>query len=70
MLNDKQILSDIHSLPPDKQTEVLDFIEFVKTKAEAKDKPAVSPLGAMTGLVKFMSDEFDAPLEDFADYME
>ncbi len=32
MLNDQQILQDIHSLPPDGQAEVLDFIAFIKQK--------------------------------------
>jgi hypothetical protein len=30
---------------------------------------SVSPLGAMKGLVIHMSDDFDEPLEDFAEYM-
>ncbi|MGE3727293.1 MAG: hypothetical protein AB7I41_17165 [Candidatus Sericytochromatia bacterium] len=32
MLNDQQILQDIHSLPPEGQAEVLDFIAFIKQK--------------------------------------
>ena len=70
MLNDKQILSDIHSLPPEKQTEVLDFITFVKSRIQQTDHAEISPLGAMTGLIKYMSEDFDAPLEDFSEYME
>ncbi|MBT9547117.1 MAG: DUF2281 domain-containing protein [Candidatus Sericytochromatia bacterium] len=40
MLNDQQILQDIHSLPPDGQAEVLDFIAFIKQK---KDRLAMLP---------------------------
>lgn len=40
MLNDQQILQDIHSLPPDGQAEVLDFIAFIKQK---KARLAMSP---------------------------
>ena len=32
MLNDQQILAEIHTLPPDKQAEVIDFIQFLKAR--------------------------------------
>ena len=38
MLNDQQILSDIYSLPQEKQAEVLDFIAFVKSRNITSEK--------------------------------
>lgn len=35
MLDDQQILNDIHALPPEKQAEVLDFIAFVAFRARS-----------------------------------
>lgn len=67
MLNDQQILADIHALPEDKQAEVLDFIAWLKSKKTTLAKKSI--LGAMPGLIISMADDFDAPLEDFAEYM-
>ena len=33
------------------------------------EKPASRPIGLMKGLVTYMADDFDAPLDDFNDYM-
>lgn len=70
MLNDKQILIDIHSLPPEKQAEILDFIALTKARNQNMVVTKTSPLGAMPGLLIYMSDDFDEPLDDFAEYME
>ena len=67
MLNDQQILADIHALPEDKQAEVLDFIAWLKSKKTTSAKKPL--LGAMSGLIVSMADDFDAPLEDVAEYM-
>ena len=34
MLDDQQILRDIHALPPEKQSEVIDFIAFIKSRGQ------------------------------------
>jgi prevent-host-death family protein len=36
----------------------------------AKTEPAPRRLGTLTGTVAFTAADFDAPLEDFKDYME
>ncbi|PKL77052.1 MAG: hypothetical protein CVV27_07080 [Candidatus Melainabacteria bacterium HGW-Melainabacteria-1] len=80
MLDDRKLLADIHSLPPGDQSEVIDFISRLKARhvsqAEATHpsstqpvSQAVSPLGAMKGLILHMADDFDEPLNDFAEYM-
>jgi hypothetical protein len=39
--------------------------------AEGADaaKPKSRPIGYMKGLISYMADDFDAPLDDFNDYM-
>ncbi|MEZ0368866.1 MAG: hypothetical protein ACAI44_07245 [Candidatus Sericytochromatia bacterium] len=42
MLNDQQILADLHTLPPDKQVEVIDFIQFLKARTSQPSKETVA----------------------------
>ncbi|MGV3527105.1 MAG: DUF2281 domain-containing protein [Candidatus Sericytochromatia bacterium] len=56
-------------LAPDEQGEVIDFVEFLQQK-KAKLIPEVQLVfGSLPGLVESIADDFDAPLDDFADYM-
>lgn len=76
MIQDKQLLDEFHALPPDKQAKVIDFIESLKQKqsqvSESKstelDRPRLT-FGCMKGIVEYMAEDFDEPLEDFAEYM-
>lgn len=66
-----QLLSKIHSLPPEKQKEVENFVDFLggKWKKEIEEQPLKKrQFGYAKGFFK-MSDDFDEPLEDFKDYM-
>ena len=56
----------ISKLPPERQTQVLDFVEFLMSKQEVSS--AASLLGLFKGDVE-VSDDFDAPLEAFKSYM-
>ena len=47
--------------------EVDDFVEFLKSK-EKKEKVKERKFGCAKGLI-VMHDDFDAPLEDFKEYM-
>jgi len=47
--------------------EVDDFVEFLKTK-QKKDKIKERKFGCAKGLI-VMHEDFDAPLEDFKEYM-
>lgn len=38
-------------------------------KQVAKPKPLVRKAGTMKGLIAYMAEDFDAPLEDFKDYV-
>lgn len=75
MIHDKQLLQKFYALSTDEQSEVIDFIEFLESK-RAKQKAGYASssqkkrtFGCMRGLVTHMSDDFDEPLEDFAEYM-
>ena len=67
------ILEKLEELPESLQTEVLHYIEFLLEKY-AKVSPQEETLkkkrkaGLLKGKV-WMSDDFDAPLEDLKDYM-
>lgn len=74
MIQDKQLLEKFHNLPSDKQSEVIDFIEFLESKTkkssevESQDSESRRLYGVLDGKV-WMSDDFDEPLEEFAEYM-
>jgi transcriptional regulator with AAA-type ATPase domain len=76
MIQDKQLLDEFHALPPEKQAKVIDFIESLKLKqsqvselkSEEQDRPRLT-FGCMKGIVKYIAEDFDEPLEDFAEYM-
>lgn len=65
------LLSKLAHLPKNFQVEVADFIDFLifKAKKEKKSsKETKSKFGIAKGMF-VMSPDFDAPLEDFKDYM-
>lgn len=65
------IHSKIHLLPEEHLRELLMFIEFLLTKNLPNDKtlPRRKPVfGSAKGVFK-MADDFDAPLDDFKEYM-
>ena len=67
-MTDRQLYSQISSLPPDLKKEVSDFVEFLKQKAKLKVKVEERKFGYAQGFFK-MAPDFDEPLEDFKDYM-
>jgi hypothetical protein len=62
MLNTK-----INNLPPSMIKEVDNFVEFLKTK-QKKGKVKERKFGCAKGLI-LIHDDFDAPLEDFKEYL-
>jgi hypothetical protein len=62
------VYEKIHRLPTEVQLELSDYIEFLLQKYQA-DKPKKPFFGCMKGTVTWMSDDFNAPLEEFKDYM-
>ncbi|RLJ71953.1 type II toxin-antitoxin system VapB family antitoxin [Pedobacter alluvionis] len=63
------ILKKIKMIPVAYQQEVEDFIDFILQKKVNKKDEENSPrkLGLLKGK---MSDDFNAPLDDFKDYMQ
>jgi predicted N-acyltransferase len=61
------LFTKINSLPPSLKKEVDDFVEFLKAK-KRKNKIKERKFGCAKGLI-IMHDDFEAPLEDFKEYM-
>lgn len=56
-------------LPKHLQIEIFDFIEHIINKYKRNNKTKVVPqFGSLKGTFN-MSDDFDKPLDDFAEYM-
>ena len=65
----------INSLPDDVRRQVTDFIEFLMQRRRPSPDEGGGPSGnkPIAGLLKgkiWIADDFDAPLDDFKEYME
>lgn len=64
-----QLYQKYQTLPPVYQAEVADFVEFLATrKATDKSTQRKTPVFGSAKNQFQMSPDFDAPLDDFADY--
>lgn len=69
MIEEKVILAKINGLPEELKQEVLHYIEFLQEKYAAQNQSSKKRrAGSAKGKYKLAPD-FDAPLEDFRDYM-
>lgn len=60
----------IQSLPEDLQKQVQDFVEFLLQRKKTTPKAGKKRIaGLMKGQIH-IADDFDAPLDDFKEYME
>ena len=67
---DLSFLEKVKQMPPDFQQEVKDYINYVWERKLGFSEPVEN--ARIPGLLKgkmWMSPDFDAPLEDFKDYM-
>lgn len=55
-------------LPPDLKKEVSDFVDFLLEKSSRQKKKIVPKFGSAKGKIR-MAPDFDAPIEDFKEYM-
>jgi hypothetical protein len=62
------IYTKFETLPANLKQEVSDYIDFLAQKSSSKNKKIVPRFGSAKGKIKMASD-FNAPLEDFKDYM-
>jgi len=58
----------VKQLPPDIRQEIVDYVDFLIHKYHSR-KHVKPYAGCMKGTVTWMSDDFNAPLDDFKDYM-
>ncbi len=72
----EQIETKASQLPPDLQAEVLEFIAFLDFKkaisqpVSTEEFPRLpNKFGAGKGIITYIAEDFDAPLEDLKDYM-
>ena len=68
-----QLIATLDKLPSPLQAEILNYAEYLAAKYAALPQPEAPPKiyrqgGTMKGMFK-MAEDFDAPLEDFKDYM-
>jgi hypothetical protein len=59
---------EINSLPLEMRAEVADFIAFLKNKVKKENNIKEREFGFAKGKIS-ISDDFDAPLDDFNDYI-
>ncbi len=70
MTNEQTLIQEIYTLPDNLKEEVLHYVQFLKqkqtnqTETPRKKRKAGSAEGEI-----FMADDFEAPLEDFAEYL-
>ena len=67
-MTELQLYTKIIELPEDIKKEVSDFIDFLLSREKKKKKAKRPVFGCAAGQIR-MSDDFDAPLGDFNDYM-
>jgi hypothetical protein len=64
------IYTQLETLPSDLKKEAKEFLESIieKHQVQKKEENKKPVFGSLKGKI-WMSDDFDAPLEDFNDYM-
>jgi len=76
MTQQAELFKTIEKLPPQYFGQVIDFVGYLQQKAamaqddviDQKDQPKERVFGCSKGKYR-MADDFDAPLDDFKDYM-
>lgn len=69
-MEEQYLLSKIRLLPNELKKEILDFVEFLLSKYQVNEDSGKHPeFGSAKGIFK-MSPDFDAPLDDFDEYMK
>ncbi|WP_221394037.1 DUF2281 domain-containing protein [Dyadobacter sp. NIV53] len=67
-MSDLTIHTKLETLPQELKNEVNDFIDFLIQKSTKSEEKIIPKFGSAKGKIK-MSADFDAPLDDFKDYM-
>ena len=69
-----ELIELINKLPSDKQKEVEDLVSslLAQTNSEPLKQPSIEikpGFGGGKGIIAYISDDFDEPLDEFKDYM-
>ena len=71
-MTEQTIISELYTLPENLKQEVLHYIQFLKHKQTEQIETVEPRKKRQAGSAKgkfVMADDFEAPLEDFAEYM-
>lgn len=63
-----RIIEEVKSLTPDDRRRLLERLE--QDEELSTPETRVRQAGTLKGTVKYMAPDFDAPLDDFKEYME
>ena len=63
-----ELVEEAKGLSESSVSEVIDFIKFLKAKEEPKNISGIK-FDLLKGGLKYMADDFDAPLDCFREYM-
>ena len=63
-----RIIEEVKSLSPDDRRRLLEHLEHDE-ELSSSESP-VRQAGSLKGTVKYMAPDFDAPLDEFKEYME
>lgn len=68
------LINDIKKLLEASYKELSAYIDFLSYKfssasTQKKPKKSIRKIGGLKGSLKYMADDFDAPLDDFKEYM-
>ena len=63
-----RIIEEVKSLSPDDRRRLLERLE--RDEELSRSETSVRRAGSLKGTVKYMAPDFDAPLDDFKEYME
>lgn len=63
-----RIIEEVKSLTPDDRRRLLERLE--QDEELSTPETPVRQAGTLKGTVKYMAPDFDAPLDDFKEYME
>jgi hypothetical protein len=71
-MTNETLINEIYTLPDNLKQEVLHYVQFLKQKQSDKSEVPTPHRSRKAGSAegKFtMADDFEAPLDDFAEYM-
>lgn len=67
-MSDAKLYRKISALPEDLKNQVIELVDALEAKSQAKSKTKVRTFGYAKDFFK-MSEDFDDPLDDFKEFM-